>query len=619
MPIQQGINPANVTTTKPAVNIDKQDTKPVTDTGSNTSPSITQTNVSIKGAVKDITDILAKVTDVQNENVEVLPQEIKQLVQQLLQSSFSIDKTLAQGLGDSLQTKKYTLDQLAALGKILSQLGDLLDDGSFVGIPDNVKTILSNFRSILMDNKQYVSTADLLKTVFAMLDKENNEALPQGLMDILKESLTNSATNNAASNPSTGNNPVMNLLKEFLQTFFTDAVADVQQSAEQTNINIQQKQIDISTAANTVTEQTESDSSTIHTSDDNISATVGDNTKVPTQTVSENTVGDDNIKTKQPEQATASVQSQEKVIDNLNGQEKPITGTMGKTAPNPSENRKTAAPAETNVAETNANADNVALNNENTGVNNNAAASYVSSSFIKNNEETATALRNLTQLLLADSELSTVDKRALTDFINSNQLLSTKDVDQLQAAMQVVEKNMPKIISQTAQKENMPNLAKLWAFVQLSDLSTLEESADGWKKAGKEITDFAKAMNNSFATDTVSTSTALGQNSLDFILPVFFDEHKSYPTYVNIYNEGHHNAKTGEDSYETWFRVCCLTENVGAVEIVLRLYNKHQLNVRLAFSSEDTAISFEDYLPQFRSYLRDSRLNLTQLKIDTID
>ena len=146
MPLQTGINPTNATNSQPTVPIKSTSSDPIVSDPSDSRP---QTNLSIKNAVSDLSGILSEIANMQDSSISSLSPELQQLVQDILQNSFSLDKTLAQSLGDTLQIRRYTFDQLATLGKFLTQLGDLMENGDFTELPTDIKTILTSFRSHL--------------------------------------------------------------------------------------------------------------------------------------------------------------------------------------------------------------------------------------------------------------------------------------------------------------------------------------------------------------------------------------------------------------------------------------------------------------------------------------
>lgn len=603
MPIQPGINPANAASQQPTGPIDKRNiSAQITDV----SGALPQTDVAIKNAVGDLAGILSEITSTQNGNIEDMSPEIQKLVQQILQDSFSVDKTLGQSLGDTLQARRYAFDQLASLGKMLSQLGELAENGSYTGLPDNVKTLLNNFRSVLTQNNQYPSTVDLLKTAFNLLNDKTVADLPEPLQKLADIYLPNNDASATAKVDTTNGmqsnqNNNIQVLKNILNTFFTD---DTARAYDNKNV-IGRQATPASTEPSLQNTTVSMPPLTVESKggEQNISLKPNTNAGADTAVVQQGTAGAEEksvvtAKGSVPESTdptTNIVTAQKKAV----GNEIILPANAEKTAPNIVQQGQPSGGTGEPMAS------------------NSTLQAAQLPDFINNTAKSVGSLRDLGQLLLQNVELSAQDKLLLRNFVNdSQQMLSPKDAAQLQKVMQVVENNIPGIVLQAAAKHNIPNLAKLWAFVQLSDISTIDDKAASLKQAGDNVSSFTKMMNNSFPTDS---SAALSQKSLDFILPVFLDEQKSYPAYVNIYNEGHRNQETGEEQYETWFRVCCLTENVGAVEIVLRLYNKQQLNVRLSFSSKDTAVSFEDYLPKLRSYLHSTKLNLTELKIGTID
>ncbi|WP_196594295.1 hypothetical protein [Pectinatus sottacetonis] len=607
MPIQPQINAANPTQ-KPTTSepVDKSNsTQETIDTSSGFRP---QTDVSIRSAITDLSKILSEITSTQNNNIEDLPPEIQKLIQDILQNSFSLDKTLSQGLSDTIQAKRYAFDELALLGKFLTQLGDLIENNNFNGLPADIKTLLSNFRSLISEDPQMPNTVDLLKTSFNLLNGKTVKDLPPALKNLLSSTPSD---NQELSSPLNKN---MQTLKNLLETLFkqnphttvTAANSGSDNSAKQNSSSISTGASAASATTHTVLPE-KIISPAIHNKQPALENNVKPKTSVlselsPDTTISKNQAG---IETTPTQTNTRSIPLNEKqnIISTEKQTDTTSTAVKGKTSATPE------LPAN--------NTGKAAVSQQNTSTNiTGQSKSPLLSYTINNTPQSLHTLQEMGNLVLKSNTLTPQDTELLKQFVNNTDF-PLENIKQLQKALQVVEQNIPGVISEAANEQELPNLPKLWTFVQLSDISTINTThAETLKQTGKDIEDFSKIMNHSFSSSSTVSST---QKSLDFILPVFLDEHKSYPTYVNVYNEGHKNTANGETQYETWLRVCCLTENAGAVEVILRLYNKQNLNIRLAFSNENTALSFEDYLPDLRAYLHKSKLTLTELKIGAID
>lgn len=237
---------------------------------------------------------------------------------------------------------------------------------------------------------------------------------------------------------------------------------------------------------------------------------------------------------------------------------------------------------------------------------------------LQNTPQTMQVMKDLAGLLLQNTKTSEQDATLLKNFVNGTQkMMSEQDARQLQNLIRLSEKNIPASVQQAAQKENLPDLPKLWSFVQLCDLSELKEmQSQQLKNAGKHVSDFATVLRQTMPNDNVHTEN---QRSMSFMMPLYVGENeKSYPTYVHVYDERKKDNETGEDAKETWLRLCLLTENIGAVEMVFRLYEKQNLNVRLAFSDAQATASFQQYIPEFKASFEASPLVLTDLKVSTI-
>ena len=236
---------------------------------------------------------------------------------------------------------------------------------------------------------------------------------------------------------------------------------------------------------------------------------------------------------------------------------------------------------------------------------------------MENTTQTMNALRDLAQLLLKDGNLTQKDALLMQSFVNGKEaLLSAKETQQLQQLIRLCQANIPATVQQAALQQNIPDLPRLWAFMQLCDMSmTRNMTARQLKKAGKDVAMFVLSMRNSMEGDN---SIVPGQRSLNFMLPMYMGEETTYPSYIHVYDEKRPDPETGELKKETWLRLCVLTDNIGAVELTCRVYNENQLDMRLFFSSSETANEFREQADALRGSLKDSALRLNELKIGAV-
>ena len=239
---------------------------------------------------------------------------------------------------------------------------------------------------------------------------------------------------------------------------------------------------------------------------------------------------------------------------------------------------------------------------------------------LANNQQTVTAFKDMAQLLLKDSSLTAKDAQLLQDFVNGSQeVLSQQDAKQLNMLLRMVQSNIPAVIQQAGQQQGMDGLPKLWAFLQLAELGTLKNiKARDLKNASREIKTMLSSMKGAVSSE--GSYKADGQKSISFVMPLYIGENEqSYPAYVNLYHEPPHEDERGRLRKDTWFRVCVLTENIGAVDIVCQLYEGNNLNLRVRFSDQEAVQAFSEYLPDIRKALYDTSVHLNDLKVGTVN
>jgi hypothetical protein len=237
---------------------------------------------------------------------------------------------------------------------------------------------------------------------------------------------------------------------------------------------------------------------------------------------------------------------------------------------------------------------------------------------LENTEQTMQTMKNLANQLMNTSSLDEKSFTLLKNFLNGKQeMMPEEDAKQLQLLLKLSEKNIPTSISQAAIKQNLPELPKLWTFVQLCDLSELKDmQANELKNASKNMNDFASLLRKSMGNEN---SISENHRSMAFMTPLYLGEdQKNYPTYVHIYDQSENENGQNNEKKETWLRLCLLTENIGAVEMVFRLYEKENINVRVSFSNTDMVESFNQYIPELKASFENYPLVLKDFKVRAI-
>ena len=142
-------------------------------------------------------------------------------------------------------------------------------------------------------------------------------------------------------------------------------------------------------------------------------------------------------------------------------------------------------------------------------------------------------------------------------------------------------------------------------------------NARALKRAGRDVADFATAMRSAMSSDN---ATVQNQRSFQMMMPLYIGENeRSYPTYLNVYDEKSRDEATGKDKKETWLRICVLTDHIGAAELVFRIYDKDQLDMRFYFSRSDIAQEFSNiYVRQLKASLEETSLNIGEVRVGSV-
>lgn len=193
--------------------------------------------------------------------------------------------------------------------------------------------------------------------------------------------------------------------------------------------------------------------------------------------------------------------------------------------------------------------------------------------------------------------------------------LSQKEQAALRQVVDSFRQNAPTLLQQAAGKYNLPELPDLWALLKLQDAAQWTDIPT--EKLHSSIQALRELTASMQKSDTFTGEMRNTQNSVSFTTPLYFGEGMPlYPAHIHIYHQ-HNNEgnKYGQQQPETWLRICMATENVGVVDTVFRLYQENQLNVRVAFPDVEAASAFKDYVPAIHKSLEASSLKLVDISV----
>ena len=193
-----------------------------------------RTNVSIETAIDHMADILSRISGRQQSNVEQMPQELKEVIQNIIRQSFSLETTLAQGLGSTAASQRFSLDQLTTLARILSQMGDIADTGVAPQVTEDMAALLTKLKTaVARETGGAFEPIMLTKAAFQLLDTGNPALLPKELQNILAQ-LNAQASGMGAQGGGGGTSlSFLNQLVQLLMPRSTESAVSMPQSSAQ--------------------------------------------------------------------------------------------------------------------------------------------------------------------------------------------------------------------------------------------------------------------------------------------------------------------------------------------------------------------------------------------------
>ena len=643
----------------------KSDKIAVSMDGGSSSGFAKQTDVKFTNSVDNMSAVLEKISTAKLGNDNGLPQQLREMINNIVTKAFSLESSLGEGLGSAMASERYSVEQLTSLGRIFQQLGNMAEANDVAGqvsgettagqLSDALQTMMANVKTLLANNALGGNTADLelvqlTKLAFQVLNNGNTGNMPQKLEALLQmlagqqmgqtpaggtaSQTTDKLWQNTASQTVSSGNGVVSQTVSSDNGGISQAVSNGNGSVGQSHAQegTVKQLVDLlfpklsannssQAPANPQPSQGQSASNTagqnpqMNTAGTAESATVGakaSQTNVSSETIiktGSHSTGQTNVVTSETPAKTGAQPAGENIQQNQQNQQAGVSSKVLHQAAELENNplfkqifSRYGYSQETGV------------------VRQPAQTAQQEIPQLPNNQQVVDSFRNLAELLLKDSNLTAKDMALLKNFVNSSQTqLSQQDAKQLNLLLKMVQSNVPAAIQQAGQQPGMESLPKLWAFLQLADLGSLKDlKAKDFKNANKEIKTVVSSLKSSISSE--GSYQADGQKSISFVMPLYIGEGgHSYPAYINLYDEPEHEDECGRKRKDTWFRVCVLTDNIGAVDIVCQLFEGNNLNLRINFSDNEIVKDFGEYLPDIRKALYDTSIHLNDLRVGTVN
>ena len=632
----------------------KTDKIAVSRDGGSSSGFAKQTDVKFTNSVDNMSAVLEKISTAKLGNDNGLPQQLREMINNIVTKAFSLESSLGEGLGSAMASERYSVEQLTSLGRIFQQLGNMAEANAVAGqvsgettagqLSDALQTMMANVKTLLANNALGGNTADLelvqlTKLAFQVLNNGNTGNMPQKLEALLQmlagqqigqtsEGGTASQTtdklwqNTASQTVSNGNGAVN-------QTVSNGNGAVSQSNAQEGTVK---KLVDLLFPKLSANNSSQAPANPQPSQGQSASNTAGQNPQMNTAGTAESaTIGAKASQTNVSSETIIKTGSQSTGQTNVVTSETPAKTGAQPAGENIQQNQQNQqAGVSPKVLHQAAELENNPLfkqifsrygYSQETGVvRQPTQTAQQEIPQLPNNQQVVDSFRNLAELLLKDSNLTAKDMALLKNFVNSSQTqLSQQDAKQLNLLLKMVQSNVPAAIQQAGQQPGMEGLPKLWAFLQLADLGSLKDlKAKDFKNANKEIKTVVSSLKSSISSE--GSYQADGQKSISFVMPLYIGEGgHSYPAYINLYDEPEHEDECGRKRKDTWFRVCVLTDNIGAVDIVCQLFEGNNLNLRINFSDNEIVKDFGEYLPDIRKALYDTSIHLNDLRVGTVN
>lgn len=643
----------------------KTDKIAVSRDGGSSSGFAKQTDVKFTNSVDNMSAVLEKISTAKLGNDNGLPQQLREMINNIVTKAFSLESSLGEGLGSAMGSERYSVEQLTSLGRIFQQLGNMAEANAVAGqvsgettagqLSDALQIMMANVKTLLANNALGGNTADLelvqlTKLAFQVLNNGNTGNMPQKLEALLQmlagqqmgqtpaggtaSQTTDKLWQNTASQTVSSGNGVVSQTVSSDNGGISQAVSNGNGSVGQSHAQERtvKQLVDLLFPKLSANNSSQAPANPQPSQGQSASNTAGQNPQMNTAGTAESaTVGAKASQTNVSSETIIKTGSQSTGQTNVVTSETPAKTGAQPAGENIQQNQQNQqAGVSPKVLHQAAELENNPLfkqifsrygYSQETGVvRQPAQTAQQEIPQLPNNQQVVDSFRNLAELLLKDSNLTAKDMALLKNFVNSSQTqLSQQDAKQLNLLIKMVQSNVPAAIQQAGQQPGMEGLPKLWAFLQLADLGSLKDlKAKDFKNANKEIKTVVSSLKSSISSE--GSYQADGQKSISFVMPLYIGEGgHSYPAYINLYDEPEHEDECGRKRKDTWFRVCVLTDNIGAVDIVCQLFEGNNLNLRINFSDNEIVKDFGEYLPDIRKALYDTSIHLNDLRVGTVN
>lgn len=643
----------------------KTDKIAVSRDGGSSSGFAKQTDVKFTNSVDNMSAVLEKISTAKLGNDNGLPQKLREMINNIVTKAFSLESSLGEGLGSAMASERYSVEQLTSLGRIFQQLGNMAEANAVAGqvsgettagqLSDALQIMMANVKTLLANNALGGNTADLelvqlTKLAFQVLNNGNTGNMPQKLEALLQmlagqqmgqtpaggtaSQTTDKLWQNTASQTVSSGNGVVSQTVSSDNGGISQAVSNGNGSVGQSHAQERtvKQLVDLLFPKLSANNSSQAPANPQPSQGQSASNTAGQNPQMNTAGTAESaTVGAKASQTNVSSETIIKTGSQSTGQTNVVTSETPAKTGAQPAGENIQQNQQNQqAGVSHKVLHQAAELENNPLfkqifsrygYSQETGVvRQPAQTAQQEIPQLPNNQQVVDSFRNLAELLLKDSNLTAKDMALLKNFVNSSQTqLSQQDAKQLNLLLKMVQSNVPAAIQQAGQQPGMEGLPKLWAFLQLADLGSLKDlKAKDFKNANKEIKTVVSSLKSSISSE--GSYQADGQKSISFVMPLYIGEGgHSYPAYINLYDEPEHEDECGRKRKDTWFRVCVLTDNIGAVDIVCQLFEGNNLNLRINFSDNEIVKDFGEYLPDIRKALYDTSIHLNDLRVGTVN
>ena len=643
----------------------KTDKIAVSRDGGSSSGFAKQTDVKFTNSVDNMSAVLEKISTAKLGNDNGLPQKLREMINNIVTKAFSLESSLGEGLGSAMASERYSVEQLTSLGRIFQQLGNMAEANAVAGqasgettagqLSDALQIMMANVKTLLANNALGGNTADLelvqlTKLAFQVLNNGNTGNMPQKLEALLQmlagqqmgqtpaggtaSQTTDKLWQNTASQTVSSGNGVVSQTVSSDNGGISQAVSNGNGSVGQSHAQegTVKQLVDLLFPKLSANNSSQAPANPQPSQGQSASNTAGQNPQMNTAGTAESaTVGAKASQTNVSSETIIKTGSQSTGQTNVVTSETPAKTGAQPAGENIQQNQQNQqAGVSHKVLHQAAELENNPLfkqifsrygYSQETGVvRQPAQTAQQEIPQLPNNQQVVDSFRNLAELLLKDSNLTAKDMALLKNFVNSSQTqLSQQDAKQLNLLLKMVQSNVPAAIQQAGQQPGMESLPKLWAFLQLADLGSLKDlKAKDFKNANKEIKTVVSSLKSSISSE--GSYQADGQKSISFVMPLYIGEGgHSYPAYINLYDEPEHEDECGRKRKDTWFRVCVLTDNIGAVDIVCQLFEGNNLNLRINFSDNEIVKDFGEYLPDIRKALYNTSIHLNDLRVGTVN